>query len=113
MLKKENRLTKDKEFDRVFKNGRTFYDEIIGIRALSNERQCNRLGILINNKVSKKAVERNRIRRQIRQIAGGQCKQIKTGYDIVVIVLPRAVGKQYQALEKTVIRGFKKLGLVE
>ena len=56
MLKKINRLTKQKDFEKVFKNGQSVYDGKLGIKALANNLPENRYGIIISAKVSKKAV---------------------------------------------------------
>lgn len=111
MLSKINRLTKDKEFENVFKNGRSSYDKTIGIKAAVNKLPGSRFGILISNKVSKKATERNKIRRRIRDIIRLQLNDIKSNYDIVIMVLPPAREKTYQELNQSIIRHFKKLRL--
>jgi len=111
MLTKINRLTKDKEFDNIFKNGYSSYDKAIGVRMSTNQRKINRFGILVNSKVSRQAVERNRIKRQIREILKSQLEKIKAGYDIIIIVLPGAREKNYVDLEQSVKKHYIKLGL--
>lgn len=111
MLAKINRLTKDKDFNNVFNNGRSSYNKIIGVKAVANERESSRLGILVGSKVSKKAVERNKIKRQIRGIIRLQINKIKSGYDVVIITFPSILGKDYQEIDKSMNKHFKKLGL--
>ena len=111
MLNKINRLIKDKDFDNVFKNGKSSYDKLIGVKAIQNQLENSRFGILISAKVSKKAVERNKIKRQIREIIRLQLDKIKSSYDIVIITLPAVLGKSYQEIEGSVIGHLKKLGL--
>ena len=111
MLAKINRLTKDKEFDNVFKGGRSSYDKMMGVKAVANQKENSCFGILVSNKVSKKAVERNRIKRQIRGALKLQLNKIVKSHDIVIIAFPNILGKEYKDIEQSIIRHFKKLGL--
>ena len=106
MLNKNNRISRNKDFDRVFKLGRSFYGKIIGLKAVDNNASFNRLGILISTKVSKKAVVRNRFKRQIRRIIQEQLANIKEGKDIIIIVFPEILDKKFQE-----IKDFLKIGL--
>ncbi len=90
MLKKENRIRNKKDFDRAFKAGQSFYGKIVGLKVVVNNLTNNRFGIIISAKVSKKAVERNRLRRIIREKAKEVLYTITPGKDFVFIVHPEA-----------------------
>jgi ribonuclease P protein component len=109
MLKQENRIGLNKDFDRAFKAGQSFYSKIVGIKAVINQDNKNRFGILINTKVSKKAVIRNRIRRQIREIIKQNLDKIELGRNYVFIVFPEILGKNSLEIKENVENGFKKL----
>jgi len=111
MLKKINILRKDKDFNNVFQGGKASYDKIIGIKIIANQLKNSRFGILVGNKVSKKAVERNKIKRQIREIIRLQLDKIKPGFDVLVISLPAILGKDYQKIKQSLDGHFRKLGL--
>ena len=111
MPKKENQLKKDKEFDNVFKNGRSSFSRILGIKAVANGLEISRFGVLVSNKISKKAVERNKIKRQIREVIRSRVSGIKPGFDVVIITLPPILGSSYEEIEKVTGHNFKKLGL--
>ena len=111
MLKKINQLTQDKEFNNVFQNGRASYDKIMGIKAIATKLGSSRFGILVSNKISKKAVERNKIKRQIREIIRLQLDKLKPGYDCVIITLPPILDKKYQEIVKSINNNFRKLKL--
>ena len=111
MLAKINRLTKDKEFDNVFKNGKSSYDKIIGVKAVVNQKENSCFGILVSTKVGRKAVERNRIKRQIREVLKSQLDKIAKSHDIVIIAFPYILGKKYKDIEQSIERHFKRLGL--
>lgn len=111
MLKKINRISHNKDFDRVFKIGQSFYEKALGFKAAENSLNITRFGILINAKVSKKAVVRNRIKRQIREIIQAELPEIKDGYDLVVIVFPQILDKNFKEIRKFLENGFRKLNL--
>jgi len=108
---KVNRITKDKEFDRAFKTGQSFYTKDLGIKAVNNGLSVLRLGILISTKVSKKAVVRNKLKRQIREIVKKESPQLKDGKDLVVIVFSQILDKDFQDIKNILILSFRKLKL--
>jgi ribonuclease P protein component, eubacterial len=112
MLKKINRLLLKKDFDAVWKKGRSSYDKILGIKTLSNNLTNNRFGIMAGLKVSKLAVERNKIKRRIRETIQVEEKKLKNGFDIVVTVLPAAKEKTFAELKESVKFNFKRLRLL-
>lgn len=113
MLKKANQLRLDKEFNQVFKKGRSGYVEILGIKAFLTKAEDSRFGILVSNKVSKKAVERNKIKRQIREILRLKLAKIKPGYDIVIITLPAILSKDYKEIEAAIDIALNRLRILK
>jgi len=112
MLKKTNRLLLKNDFDAVWKKGRPSYDKIIGVKALSSGLKKNRFGIMVGLKFSKKAVERNQIKRRLREIIQAEEKNLKKGFDIVITVLPAARGLDFNELKKSLIGNLKRLGII-
>ena len=108
MLKKENRIRLKNDFDRVFKHGQSFYNQKIGVKFLENNSDFSRLGIIVSNKVSKKAVERNRLKRIIRDFFHSKLTGIQPSKDFVIIVLPE-IDKDKAELEKLLQLIFKKI----
>lgn len=111
MLKKTNRITKDKEFDRAFKTGQSFYTKVFGVKAADNGLSLARLGVLVSTKVSKKAVVRNKIKRQIREIIQKELPHLKEGKDLVIIVFSQILDKNFEEIKEGVVFGLKKLKL--
>lgn len=111
MFKKENRLTKNKEFDNVWQNGRASFDKSLGVKAIKNNLKINRLGVLVGLKISKKAVERNRIKRRIREAIRLQFEKLKPGFDIVITALPISKEKDFSELKESIHDNFNKLKL--
>lgn len=100
---KEERLRKRKDFDRVFKEGKVLKGAIFSAYVLRNSLGHPRIGIIVGRKFGG-AVERNRIRRLLRESYRSNKGLIGAGFDIVL--LPR-IG--IEANFKTVEEAFKKL----
>jgi ribonuclease P protein component len=83
MLARQFRITKKEDFEAVYRRGRSFSLGMITMAARDNGSDLTRFGIVVSTKFSKYAVERNRIKRQIREIVRKNGKHIKSGYDIV------------------------------
>ncbi|MFH1822796.1 MAG: ribonuclease P protein component [Patescibacteria group bacterium] len=111
MLKKINRLKNDKDFTRVFKTGHSCYDRTLSLRMSTNNLGYSRFGIVVSNKVSKKAIVRNKIKRQIRAVIGSQLTKIKNGYDVVIITQPAILDNGSRETEKIIFCHFKKLNM--
>lgn len=111
MLAKQHRLVKQKDFEKVFKQGRAYYTKLFGTKTLANQLEFNRFGIVISTKVSKKATERNRLKRQVRQAVRDLDKNLKSGLDLVIIVLPAILTQEDNTVEDELKKIFIKLNL--
>lgn len=109
MLEKKNRLSKNKEFDKVWQSGRSGFDGLLGVKMIPNKLELNRFGILVGLKVSKKAVERNYLKRILRETIRSLELSLKKGFDIVIICLPAAREKKPQDLKQSLVGNLKKL----
>ncbi len=111
MLAKENRLSKKKDFDNVFQFGRSSYNKILGVKVVKNNLNKNRFGVIVSNKISKKAVVRNRLKRQIKAILREENQKLKIGFDCVIISLPAILEVDFNQIKKSIIGRFNKLRL--
>lgn len=111
MLIRKYKLKKDNDFKKVFKQGKYYQEDFIKIKALKNDLKISRFGLMIGLKISKKATQRNKIRRQMEEIIRLNLSQLKPGLDIVILVNPEIIEKDYQEIEKTLINLFKKAKL--
>lgn len=96
-LPKVNRLKNRHDFQTLFREGNRLKSSHLTLRALRLQTPSGlvplptRIGISISTKVSKHAVIRNRIKRQIRAIFRSLLPQITPGWSLVVVVQPQAV----------------------
>lgn len=104
-------MGRNKEFDRAFKLGQSFYGKILGLKAVNNDLEVSRLGILISTKISKKAVIRNHFKRQIREIVQTELPRLKNGKDLVVVVFSQILDKNFEEIKVFLKNSFKRLNL--
>lgn len=88
MLPKINRLTANKDFNKVFKKGKGQGKDFLFLKSFKNNLQTSRFGIVVSQKISKKATERNKIKRQISEILKLEMPKIKKGVDVILLVKP-------------------------
>lgn len=113
MLSKKYRLTKEKDFKRIKASGRSFFSSWFRVRCLNNNQETSRFAVVISTKVSKKASQRNRLRRQIREIIRLNKPKIKEGFDLMISVNNKALDQTYQALEKDLLALLNKAKLLK
>lgn len=82
-----NSLKKNKDFQHVYKRGRSLANKYIVMFVLKNYANTNRLGISASKKVGK-AVVRNKQRRRLKEAYRTLETGVLLGHDIVI--LPRA-----------------------
>lgn len=88
MLPQINRIKKKKDFELVFKGPKAVKIIPIAARMVNNNLSVSRFGIIVSQKVSKKAVIRNKVRRRISESIKGELRDIKTGADVAIVTLP-------------------------
>lgn len=95
-------LKKNKDFQKVYRKGKSFANKYLVMYVLHNEDEKNRLGISVSKKVGNSVV-RHRLTRLIRESYRLQESRFQKGLDIVVICRASAKGKSYKELESALI----------
>ncbi|HBK35310.1 MAG: Ribonuclease P protein component [Candidatus Uhrbacteria bacterium GW2011_GWE2_40_58] len=113
MLPKPYRLSQDKDIKTLFAHSKSVFVVTMGIKYRKNKLKNSRFAIAVGTKVSKKAVIRNKIRRQIREIIHKVLDRIVPGFDIMVLVRPSIKEKKFQEIEKEFQSLLKKAHLLE
>lgn len=109
MLAIKYRLTKKKDFQEVFKGGRKCSGCFFGVRYQKNNLKNSRFAVVASTKVSKKAVVRNRLKRQVREIIKKNMTKDLTGFDVIVNILSKSIDQEFQELEKDLVGILKKI----
>lgn len=110
MLDIKNRLRNKKDIEKVFKSGRSLKEGTLLLRVLKNNLTESRIGFVVSQKVAKKAVVRNKVKRRLRALIIKRLQNIKSGVDLLFITLPGTGQKNYSYLEENVDRLLIKSG---
>ena len=101
-LPKPHRLRRRQDFHRVYQHGKYYPGVNLILRSLRHLPNSNtenlpatRFGISVSQKVSKKAVVRNLLKRQVKGALRQLLPQIDPGWSIVIGVRPSAQGCEY------------------
>ncbi len=87
MLKKINRISKRVEFEEIKKDGVFVgFSRFFGIVKLDKKDEELKFGVIISKKISKKAVERNKIRRRLMEVLGRNLSKFGLGKRILFLV---------------------------
>ncbi|MBD2259790.1 ribonuclease P protein component [Pseudanabaena sp. FACHB-2040] len=123
-LPKQHRLRHSREFSAVYRHGSKAVSEHLVVRVLAqntaaspglNEVKADppKFGISISQKVSKRAVIRNRLKRQVRAAIRQLLPSIRCGLQIVVIVRPDSVECEYGEFLRELEQLLSKLEVID
>lgn len=112
MLPRLYRLTQERDFNRAFRQGRSWFGQLLGVKIFKNNLENSRFGFIVANKVAKKASRRNLIKRRLRATIQAELPKIKSGYDFVIIALAPIVGQNYQTISRELKNCLKKLNVL-
>ncbi len=97
-LKRELRLRKNTDFQRVRQHGRKTASRLLVLMCAPNNLATVRVGFVVSKRISKQAVERNYIRRLLSEALRPFLLDISAGWDIVVSVKQTIIGIPLPAL---------------
>ncbi|MFY9578349.1 MAG: ribonuclease P protein component [Gaiellaceae bacterium] len=88
-MHKRNRLSRSRDFDAVYRQGRSTSTRFLVLYWFDREDEPGepRLGLAVP-KAAGNAVSRNRIKRQLRELWGSRLERIPSGRDYVLIAKP-------------------------
>jgi len=104
-------LTKNYEFKKLYNKGKSAASKCVVVYCINNNRTENRIGITVSTKLGG-AVQRNRIRRRLKEIYRINEYRLRIGYNIVLVARSRSKYAGWNELETSVLTLFEKLGLI-
>jgi ribonuclease P protein component len=113
MLPKNNRLKKKNNFDNLFRKGKGFKEGCLSLKAAKNRFKMSRFGFIVGKNFSKKASQRNKIKRKLREIIRLRLPQIKTGFDVALIVQKCLADKSNKETLEAVNKLLKRAKLIQ
>ena len=101
-LKVAESLKKNQDFQKVYRNGKSYANKYLVMYVLENELENNRIGVSVSKKVGNSVV-RHRLARLIRESFRLNGDRFQNGLDIVVIARNTAKGKNYWDISSAVL----------
>lgn len=107
-----NRLRKNAEFQKVYKRGTSLANRYLVLFFMENRQDYSNVGFLASKKVGK-SVERNRARRLMKEAFRVYDKDLKEGFDMVLIARVNIKDATYKDVEKSMYGILKKSKLLK
>lgn len=122
MIPKKYRLKQDKDFDILFEKGKYISGKFTGLKYLKissaevdrYDKNDLKIAFIVSTKVSKKAVERNRKKRQMRESVKELLDQekIKKGYLLAIIAKKEILDRKFSEIKLGIEDNFKQADLI-
>lgn len=108
MLPEKNRLPLSSELERVKGQGQVFQGKFFGL-IVAPGKETPRFGFIISTKVAKKASQRNRAKRILREAVRGNLGLLPRAVDGVFLAKKKIIGRPFFEVEKEVTGLFEKV----
>jgi ribonuclease P protein component len=109
-VQRQNRLRASADFQTVRQRGRSFAGPLLALYARPNGGRPSRVGISVGKRFGP-AVDRNRIKRRIREIARSRILALPTGWDLVFIPRSKAAEAPFAEIAAAVDRALHRAEL--
>lgn len=107
IMKKEYRIKANKEFQQIYKNGKSFANRQFIIYKYRNQDIDHfRIGLSVSKKIGN-AVIRNRVKRYIRQVFTELKEDINDQYDYIIIARKPVAEMDFFQVKKSLIHVMK------
>ena len=111
-MKFTTQLKKNHEFKRLYSKGKSAASHCTVVYCRRNGTKGNRLGVTVSTKIGG-AVQRNLIRRRLKEIYRINEDKLSSGHDVVIVARTRSRYTAFSELEASVVSLFRKLNIIE
>ena len=102
MLKKINRISSRGEFLEIKNKGRLLSGPLFGVVRLKTEDDGVKFGFIISKKISKKAVDRNKIKRKLCEVLKNKINDFDVGTRVVFLAKKSLLEAKIGEIEKEI-----------
>jgi len=110
-MKRQYRVRENKRFQQIRRNGASYSNKTLVLCALRNELEYSRFGFSVSNRIGK-AVQRNKIKRRLREAMRLRVDEIQPGWDIVFIARNPIRSATYSEMNEACIRLLRRAHLL-
>jgi len=100
-MNRQLRLRRPEDFARLRRQGASYRHPLVIVSVAPNALAHNRYGFITAKRLGK-AVTRNRVRRLMREAVRHLHPMLASGYDVVIIARPHAVGQPYAMISEAI-----------
>lgn len=111
-LKRRHRLCRYTEFKRVRRLGKSIAHPLVLLIGLPNTLAVSRVGVVAGRSIGN-AVQRNRVKRQMRACLNSFLPQIKPGWDMIFLARQPMVGARFDDIVTAIIILLKRAGMID
>ena len=111
-MKSTTTVKKNYEFRRMYAKGKSGVSSCLVVYYRKNRLGHNRLGVTVSPKLGH-AVERNRMRRRLREVYRLHEAELLPGYDIVIVARSRAMEADFAELTRAFLTLAGRTGLMQ
>lgn len=104
MLKKINRINSRKDFLEIKSKGQLYSGPFFGGLCLKTNDERVRFGFIVSKKISKRAVDRNKIKRRMSEVLKVNLEKFSPGTKIIFLAKKSLLEAKREEIEKEVIK---------
>lgn len=110
-MKRQYRVRENKRFQQIRRNGSSYSNKPLVLCVLPNELDYSRFGFSVSNRIGK-AVQRNKIKRRLREAMRLRIDEIEPGWDIVFIARNPIRNATYSEMDQACARLLRRAHLL-